>query len=318
MPAAYSFASASSVHVIDSHTAGEPTRVVLSGGPDLGTGPLSDRLLRLREQHDHFRSAVVAEPRGSQVLVGALLCPAQHPSNAAGVLFFNDVGYLGMCGHGTIGLVVTLAHLGRIGLGRHGIETPVGTVHATLHEGGRVTVENVPSYRYARQVTVVVTEIPGAPVEVVGDIAWGGNWFFLVDYGVFGADAALEHGQVRALSVKAAAVRQALAASGIRGEAGALIDHIAFYAPAADPANHARSFVLCPGGSFDRSPCGTGTSAKVACLAAEGKLARGRAGGRRVFSAPSLRPATSGLRMISPFHSSRQGQLSRASQGRRM
>src|ERR1700751_1858561 len=164
------------VRVIDSHTGGEPTRVVISGGPDLGTGPLSERLERFRTQHDNFRSAVVNEPRGSDVIVGALLCDPVDPACAAGVIFFNNVGYLGMCGHGTIGLVTTLAYMGRIHPGEHRIETPVGVVSAILHDGGEVTVNNVASYRSAANVELAIAEYG----KIRGDVAWGGNWFFLV------------------------------------------------------------------------------------------------------------------------------------------
>ncbi|HZC23239.1 MAG TPA: proline racemase family protein, partial [Candidatus Binatia bacterium] len=112
------------VRVIDSHTGGEPTRVVVSGAPDLGKGPLSERLQLFRRDHDSFRSAVVNEPRGSDVMVGALLCEPTDPACAAGVIFFNNVGYLGMCGHGTIGLVATLFFMNRIASAEHKIETP--------------------------------------------------------------------------------------------------------------------------------------------------------------------------------------------------
>jgi 4-hydroxyproline epimerase len=254
--------SAAGVQVIDSHTAGEPTRVVVAGGPDVGSGPMAERLARLREQYDGFRSAVVCEPRGSQAVVGALLCSPVDAANATGILFFNDVGYLGMCGHGTIGVVTTLAHLGRIGPGWHGIETPAGVVHATLHADGQVTVENVVSYRYAAKVRVGAVE---------GEIAWGGNWFFLARE----QQLKLDSSNVLELTARATALRAALAAAGFTGEGGAPIDHIEYWGPAFDPQNHARNFVLCPGSAFDRSPCGTGTSAKLACLAADGLLAPG-------------------------------------------
>src|ERR1700684_1992030 len=166
------------IRPVDSHTAGEPTRVVLSGGPRLGNGPLKERMRRLAARHDHFRSAVVNEPRGSDVLVGALLVKPTDPECAAGVIFFNNVGYLGMCGHGTIGVVATLAHLDRIKPGQHRIETRVGVVCATLHDDGRVTVENVVSYRTR---SAVVVDVPGHG-SVAGDVAWGGNWFFLVSH----------------------------------------------------------------------------------------------------------------------------------------
>jgi 4-hydroxyproline epimerase len=261
----------SRISVVDSHTGGEPTRVVLSGGPDLGDGPLAARRERFRREFDAFRSAVVCEPRGSDVLVGALLVPPTDPSCAAGVLFFNNVGYLGMCGHGTIGLLVTLAHLGRIGPGEHRVETPVGVVTTRLHVDGRVSVTNVPAYRLANRVPVAVPGYDG--VTVTGDVAWGGNWFYLTeDHGRrLGAD------NVAALTDFALAVRRGLEAAGITGADGAEIDHVELVGPPEDPARaNCRNFVLCPGGAWDRSPCGTGTSAKLACLHGDGKLAFGQ------------------------------------------
>jgi 4-hydroxyproline epimerase len=254
------------IAIIDSHTAGEPTRLVVDGGPDLGSGPLAQRLARLRDNFDWFRSAVVNEPRGSDVVVGALLCPPHDPSCAAGVIFFNNVGYLGMCGHGTIGLVATLSYMGRIGPGEHRIETPVGVITARLHEDGRVTVQNVPSYRHARAVEVDV-EGHGS---LHGDVAWGGNWFFLVED--HGQELRFDH--VEQLAGFAWRVREALERAGVRGAGGAAIDHIELFAPGVAGAD-SRNFVLCPGKAYDRSPCGTGTSAKLACLAADGKLAPG-------------------------------------------
>src|SRR3954447_14206659 len=255
------------IHVIDSHTRGEPTRVVIAGGPDLGTGPLSERAKVFRERFDTFRSCVVNEPRGSDVLVGALLCAPSDPENTAGVIFFNNVGTIGMCGHGTIGLVVTLAHMGRLGPGTHRIETPVGAVTATLHPDGRVTVRNVPSYRHRKAVTV---EVPGYG-PVTGDIAWGGNWFFLV--GDHRETLHVRH--VERLTDVTWRIRQVIEANGVTGSNGGLIDHIELFGPPTDPANHGRNFVLCPGKAYDRSPCGTGTSAKLACLFADGKLRPG-------------------------------------------
>ncbi|WP_093556662.1 4-hydroxyproline epimerase [Pseudoduganella namucuonensis] len=254
------------ISIIDSHTGGEPTRLVTGGGPELGAGPLRERLERLRDEHDRFRSAVVCEPRGSDVLVGALLCAPHAPDCAAGVIFFNNVGYLGMCGHGTIGLVASLAFMGRVGAGRHRIDTPVGVVEAELHADGSVTVENVPAHRALRD---VVVQVPGHG-PVTGDVAWGGNWFFLV------ADHGLELEVARAgeLTAFCGQVKQALAAAGVTGEDGAEIDHIELFGPSRNGAD-SRNFVLCPGNAYDRSPCGTGTSAKLACLAADGKLAEG-------------------------------------------
>ncbi|MGA8433130.1 MAG: 4-hydroxyproline epimerase [Candidatus Sulfotelmatobacter sp.] len=256
------------VQVIDSHTGGEPTRLVVSGGPDLGGGSLADRLVRFRSQHDDFRSAVVNEPRGSDVMVGALLCDPVDPACAAGIIFFNNVGYLGMCGHGTIGLVATLAYMNKIGTGEHKIETPVGTVSAVLHGDGQVTVNNVASYRSQANVAV---EVPGYG-QVQGDIAWGGNWFFLVrDHTM---DLTLQN--IDRLTNYTWAIRQALRDQGITGADGKEIDHVELFAPSQLPGVDSRNFVLCPGKAYDRSPCGTGTSAKLACLYADGKIREGQ------------------------------------------
>jgi 4-hydroxyproline epimerase len=250
------------IHVIDSHTGGEPTRVIVGGGPELGEGPLAVRLAMFREKHDCFRAAVVTEPRGSDVLVGAMLCPAHEPGCAAGVIFFNNVGFLGMCGHGTIGVMATLRHLSRISAGVHRIETPVGVVTTTLHADGTVSVENVPSHRKARAVAV---DVPGIGT-VTGDVAWGGNWFFLVEN--HGQD--LAPASIARLTDYAWKIRRAVNAQGFPE-----VDHVELFGLPAGGAD-SRSFVLCPGGAYDRSPCGTGTSAKLACLAADGKLADGQ------------------------------------------
>jgi 4-hydroxyproline epimerase len=253
--------------VLDSHTEGEPTRLVLAGGVDLGSGPLAERLERFQREHDNFRSTVVNEPRGSDVIVGALLCEPSDPGCAAGVIFFNNVGYLGMCGHGTIGLVASLAYLGRIAPGVHRIETPVGIVSATLHSSGKVTVENVPSYRTATNVTVNVA----GHGSVIGDIAWGGNWFYLIEE----QGKTLDLAHADELTEFTWAVRQALVAAGITGEDSAEIDHIELFSPAHNGKADSTNFVLCPGKTYDRSPCGTGTSAKMACLYADQKLKPG-------------------------------------------
>jgi 4-hydroxyproline epimerase len=256
------------VRVIDSHTGGEPTRLVINGGPDLGTGPLAERLKLFRARHDDFRSAVVSEPRGSDVIVGALLCEPVDPSCSAGVIFFNNVGYLGMCGHGTIGLIATLAYMMQIQPGEHKVETPVGTVTAILHETGDVTVRNVASYRKAANITV---QVPGYGT-VSGDVAWGGNWFFLVRE--HSQELTLPH--VDRLTAFTCAIKQALRANGITGDEGKEIDHIELFAPSQVSGVDSRNFVLCPGNAYDRSPCGTGTSAKLACLFADGKIQEGQ------------------------------------------
>jgi len=253
------------IQIIDSHTGGEPTRLVIAGFPELGRGSMADRRALLASQHDAWRAATVLEPRGSDVIVGALLCEPVDPDAAAGVIFFNNAGYLGMCGHGTIGLVATLAYMGHIQPGVHKIETPVGTVQATLHADHSVSVRNVPSWRHAKQVAV---NVPGYGLAH-GDIAYGGNWFFLMnDHGQRVASDNLE-----ALMAYSCAVSSALVDQGITGADGAVIDHIELFAE--DDKADSRNYVLCPGKAYDRSPCGTGTSAKLACLAGDGKLAPG-------------------------------------------
>ncbi len=252
------------VSVLDSHTEGEPTRIVMAGGPDLGDGPLAERRERFRREFDVFRSAVVNEPRGADHIVGALLCAPHDSSCAAGVIFFNNTGYLGMCGHGTIGLMATLAHTGAIAPGEHRIETPVGIVTAQWHGGGRASVTNVVSYRLMKGVPVEVEGIG----TLTGDVAWGGNWFFLCN----------DHGQeismrrLDELTDCARRIKRALAKANLTGKDGAEIDHIELFGPPQRADANSRSFVLCPGDAYDRSPCGTGTSAKLACLVADGKF----------------------------------------------
>ena len=240
--------------MIDSHTAGEPTRVVVSGGPPLGSGSIADRAEIFSRDYDHYRSAIVNEPRSSDAVVGALLCEPVDPTCSAAVIFFNNVGLIKMCGHGTIGLAVTLAYMGRIKPGRHRIETRVGIVEAELHENGDVTVTNVPSYRAEANVTI---EVPGYGL-VTGDIAWGGNWFFLTHH----CPVELKLANLDALTAYTWAIRQVLNAN-----SHPEVDHVEIAGP--------RNFVLCPGKAYDRSPCGTGTSAKLACLYADGEIREG-------------------------------------------
>ena len=250
------------IKILDTHTGGEPTRLVLEGGPELGAGPLSERVKAFQGKHDAFRTAIVGEPRGSEAVVGALLCEPHDPSCQFGVIFFNNVGYLGMCGHGTLGLIVSLAHLGRIKPGAVRLDTPVGPVEATLQENGEVSFVNVPSYRKHQGLELY---LPGVG-DVLCDLAWGGNWFCLVEK----HDQTLELSNIAQLTEYASRLRQAVSDSGFPE-----VDHVELFGPSARPGVNSRNFVLCPGKAYDRSPCGTGTSAKLACLAADGKLAPG-------------------------------------------
>ncbi len=251
--------------IIDSHTGGEPTRMVYDGFPTLVGDTIQDKLQYFKQNLDHLRQSIILEPRGNDVLVGALLLPTTNPKATAGVIFFNNAGYLGMCGHGTIGVIISLAHQQKITAGEHLLETPVGLVKTTLHDDGSCSVQNVPSYRYKKQVEV---NVPNLGV-IRGDIAWGGNWFFLVS----------EHGQdieannVEVLTQVCLQIKQALVAANITGENGGDIDHIELFADSTDEHMDSKNFVLCPGAAYDRSPCGTGTSAKLACLAADKCLA---------------------------------------------
>jgi len=247
------------VHVIDSHTGGEPTRVVVDGGPEFGSGSVKDQLEVFRSKYDAWRSGIVNEPRGSDVLVGAWLCPPSDPSCSTGVIFFNNVGYLGMCGHGLIGVMATLQHLGRISVGCQKIETPVGVVEALLKEDGAVQLQNVPSYLQQRDVSI---EVDGVG-KVEGDIAWGGNWFYLVN----NLELELKLANVESLTDISWRIRRAINQQGFPE-----VDHIELFGPGL-AGGDSRNFVLCPGKAYDRSPCGTGTSAKLACLATRGKLA---------------------------------------------
>jgi 4-hydroxyproline epimerase len=258
-----------SVSVIDSHTEGEPTRVVVDGWPALLGVTMAERREELRAHHDALRQAVVCEPRGHEAVVGALLTPPVEVGSVAGVVFFNNVGTLGMCGHGLIGLVKTLSFLGRLEPGPALIDTPVGTVGAELLADGSVTIRNVPSRCSAMD---VVVEVPGVG-RFAGDISWGGNWFFLTR---LSGDEAIELGNVERLLRQTIAIKDALWQQGITGDEGAEIDHVEVFGPPTRPDADSRNFVLCPGGVFDRSPCGTGTSAKMAALHARGKLAIGQ------------------------------------------
>jgi len=255
------------MRVIDSHTAGEPTRVVLDGGPDLGSGSLAERAARLEAEHLDFCASVVLEPRGHDAIIGALLVPPDDPACAAGVIYFNNLQNLGMCGHATIGLGITLAHLGQIGPGKHRLDTPVGQVGIDLIDANTVSVVNVESYRLAKDVKV---EVEGVG-KVTGDIAWGGNWFFLVK----DSPIALTGANIRPLTDLTLRIRAGLEQAGVTGKDGAWIDHIELFGPPESAEANSRNFVLCPGGAYDRSPCGTGCSAKLACLAADGLLAPG-------------------------------------------
>lgn len=257
------------VTVIDSHTGGEPTRVVLEGWPLPEGSTMAEKAAYLGEFQSDLRRGVVCEPRGHDVIVGALLLPPCDPAADFGVIFFNNECALGMCGHGLIGLVETLRHLGRVSVGSVTFDTPVGLVTAELFENGLVEIRNVESYRYQADVTVETVGFG----EVKGDIAYGGNWFFLVKEAPLAPS--VDVSQLSKLLAFTTDVMASLEQSGVTGENGAWINHVEVFAPGSE-GNDSKNYVLCPGKQYDRSPCGTGTSAKLACLAADGKLAAGQ------------------------------------------
>jgi 4-hydroxyproline epimerase len=287
------------MRVIDSHTEGEPTRLIVSGGPDLGHGPLAERRRIFAERYDHVRAFTLDEPRGFDAMVGALLCEPVDPGCAAGLIFFNNVGFLGMCGHATIGAAVTLAHMGRIGPGAHRFETPVGIVGVELRGRNEVTFENVPSHVFRKGLKL---EVEGQGI-VTGDVAWSGNWFFLID----GAPCPIERVNIPELTRAARAVRSELFRAGHRGDDGAEIDHVEFFVRNPPGGADSRNFLLCPGGAYDRSPSGTGTSAKLACLAAEGALEPG---------APWIQESVTGGRFLGRYKRAEGGAIRPSITGR--
>ena len=260
-------ASTGSVEVVDSHTEGEPTRVIVAGWPELTAPTMEGRRDELSRRDASLWRGVILEPRGHDAMVGALLTPPVSPGAAAGVVFFDNVGPLGMCGHGTIGVVRTLEYLGRIGPGALRLDTPVGCVGAELAPDGTVTIENVPARCHARDVAV---DVPGRG-PVVGDVAYGGNWFFLTR-----VEEPIEASNLDLLRAVSRAIQRALSEQRITGDDGALIDHVILGGPAHRPDADGKNYVLCPGGAYDRSPCGTGTSATMAALHARGRLAIGQ------------------------------------------
>jgi 4-hydroxyproline epimerase len=257
-----------SIEVVDSHTEGEPTRVVIAGWPELEAPTMEGRREEVATRFEPLWRAVVLEPRGHDAIVGALLTPPVSRGAVAGVVFFDNVGPLWMCGHGTIGVVRTLEHLGRIAPGRVRLDTPVGTVGAELSVDGLVTIENVPARCLARDIAV---EVPGLG-RVVGDVAYGGNWFFLAG----GGGERVAPDNLERLREVTLAIQRALAAQGVTGEGGAAVDHVILYGAAGRRDADSRNYVLCPGGAYDRSPCGTGTSARMAALHARGELSAGK------------------------------------------
>ncbi|MGE4602154.1 MAG: proline racemase family protein [Planctomycetota bacterium] len=260
--------AAANIRYIDTHTAGEPTRIIIDGFPHLEGESISDCRDVLTRDHDALRAGIVREPRGHEAMVAALLLDSSIEECDAGVIFFNNVGTLGMCGHGAIGVVKALHHMGKIEVGGCTLETPVGVIETTLHPEGDVSVRNVRSYREMADVSVTIQE----GIELIGDVAWGGNWFFITE----SPGVPIEPSRIDQLIDLCCEIRTALKADGVTGTSGAAIDHIEVHQSLPEEQGvGVRSFVLCPGKEWDRSPCGTGTSATLACLHARGQLQEG-------------------------------------------
>jgi len=254
--------------VIDSHTGGEPTRVIIEGGPNLGSGPISERARLLESKHNEFCRSVLCEPRGYDAMVGALIVSPVEENCLTGVIFFNTSQNLGMCGHATVGLLVTLYYLGKISLGNYKIETPVGIISARLHDPNTVSVINVESYRLKKGVSIQVEQFG----EITGDIAWGGNWFFLVN----NSPISVQFENINRLLNFTSSIKNALKQQHITAPDGSEIDHIELFGKPINEQAQSKNFVLCSSGDYDRSPCGTGCSAKLACLAEEGLLSENK------------------------------------------
>lgn len=270
------------IQAVDSHTAAEPTRVITGGLPMIRGATMADKRDELKRLHDPIRRSLVLEPRGHDAIILAYLLPPTHDDADLGVVFANDAGYLGMCGHGAIGLATTAVAMGLVAavepVTEITLDTPVGLIKCRVAvEGGRpksVTITNVPSFLYRQR---VVVDVHGFG-KVAADIAYGGNWFAFVEADQLGL--MVEKAHLPVLMQAAIAIREALVRDGVRGvhpDSGEeeVIDHVKLFVPLDGEHHGARALTLCPGTAYDRSPCGTGTSAKLAVLHAKGELKTG-------------------------------------------
>ena len=267
------------IQAVDSHTAGEPTRIVTGGLPPLAGASMAEKRTILQRDHDGLRRALVLEPRGHDAIVLAYLLPPCTPGAHLGVVFANDAGYLGMCGHGAIGVATVAVAMGMVAavepVTEVVLDTPAGVVPCRVAVAGgkvkSVTITNVPSFLFAQRVVVPVHGFG----KVAADIAYGDNWFAFVEADQLGLMVEKTHLPV--LMQAATAVREALVREGVRGRhpersGDEIVDHVKLFAPLAGDEPGARALTLCPGAAYDRSPCGTGTSAKLAVLHAKGEL----------------------------------------------
>jgi 4-hydroxyproline epimerase len=251
-----------SVRVIDSHTEGEPTRLVVEGLPEPAGNTVQDRVAAIERDFEALYRPLLLEPRAYEAMVGAWMGSPTAEGCIADVVYFNPAGVLGMCGHGTIGVAATLAQTGKLSPGDYRFNTPAGIVGVKIVDPATVQIENIPSYRIAASARLEVEGYGG----VVGDVAYGGNHFFLVK----NSPIPVISDRMDELGSFTKAVMAAARAQGYPD-----VNHVEVFGPPEREDADSKNYVLCPGGEYDRSPCGTGTSAKLACLAADGKLAPG-------------------------------------------
>jgi len=265
---------------IDAHTCGNPVRVVAGGGPMLPHAPMADRRQIFMRDHDWVRRALMFEPRGHDVMSGSILYPPSAPDYDLAVLYIEVSGCLPMCGHGTIGTVTAALEAGLViprEAGRLALETPAGRVDVEYASDGpyvdQVRLFNVPSYQHAAGVRIEVAGLG----EIVVDVAYGGNYYAIIEPQAnwAGLDS-MGASDIQRLSPLVRRAAQAAVAPMHPEDARiAGISHVMWCDKPRDPRADARNAVFYGEKAIDRSPCGTGSSARMAQLAAQGRLAVG-------------------------------------------
>ena len=269
-----------SVHTfscLDGHTCGNPVRLVSGGGPLLKGATMSERRLDFLANHDWIRRALMFEPRGHDVMSGSILCPPTRDDCDIGILFIEVSGCLPMCGHGTIGTVTMAVENGLVAPATPGvlnIDAPAGRVVARYEQKDRfvesVRITNVASYLAATDVTV---DVPGIG-ELALDIAYGGNYYAILEpQKNFAGLESMSAGDVLRLSpIVRRLVNEKIQPIHPENETIRGVSHVMWTGKPRDPRAHARNAVFYGDKAIDRSPCGTGTSARMAQLAGKGQL----------------------------------------------
>jgi proline racemase len=270
-----------SLFTVETHTAGQPTRIVVGGLPRLLGDTVAAKRDVVRTQHDGLRTFLTSEPRGHTGMYGAYLVEPSHPDASAGVIFFSTVNYDDMCGHGIIGVATALVAEGMVATAapetQFAVETPAGLVPVRARiAGGKaasVILRSVPAFVLDLDVSVDVPEVG----SVRGDVAFGGNWYFYVDATSLGIPLDASHlGQLRSLG---AAIKAALTGlfdlrHPLNSDIAASFLGVSFVQRGPDERTQ-RNLVVEGPDFFDRSPCGTGTCGRLATLVARGELATG-------------------------------------------